>query len=265
MTFWRVTFPLLVQSIGLVILFVMGIVILAVSIEKADQEPSVLWDALRFQVLAALIWLSPLMTALGVCLACLRQRRNGAQRALACSGIGLMHLAPIVITIGLVVGLAGLAGGEWLIPRFADSDMPGWVWTASGSVRTTDGLLVPANLQGDLQHVEHLTIGDAYPRLASFGSLMMQSGATAMTERWARAARVLACVGFGLLGLLFCRFRQPMIWVMAVCGALTLMEALGWVLGSQNQLLPPIAGSFAAWGWLVPGMWAWCYSSTRNQ
>ena len=40
MMLWRATLPLFLRSMGVVSLFVLGVVVLAVSIEKVDQQPA---------------------------------------------------------------------------------------------------------------------------------------------------------------------------------------------------------------------------------
>ena len=265
MILWRAMLPSFLRAVALVVVLVGGVVALAVSIEKANESGLELFRALRFQVLAAWVWLSPLMVALGVSLCCLRLRSDGEQQALACSGVGLSQLTPMVVATGLFVGLFGIAASEWILPLVAISDLPGWVWTAAGAVRTQDGLLVPLSLNGDFTDVGRVDMGQAFPRLASLGSLMEQGKPSAMTEQLARFARCLGCAGFAWLGLVFSRFKNSVIWVAVVCGSLTLFDSLAWSLGSQDQLSPWLAGTLFAWGWLIPGFIALRQPSTWNQ
>ena len=262
---WRTMLPSFLRTVALVMVLVGGVVVLAVSIEKANQGWIELFRALRFQLFAALVWLSPLMVALGVSLCCLRLRVDGEQQALSCSGVGLLQLMPMAVATGLLVGLFGIAASEWVLPWVAVSDLPGWVWTAAGAVRTQDGLLLPLSLSGEFADAGKVDIGQAFPRLASLGSLMEQSKPGAVTEQLARISRGIGCAGFAWLGLVFSRFKNSVIWVTSVCAALTLLDALAWSLGSQNQLSPWLAGTLFAWGWLVPGLLALRQPSTWNQ
>ena len=265
MILWRATFPRFLESIGLVMLFAVGVTMLAVSIEKAAQPLWVLLSELRFQTLTILVWLSPLITALGVGLTCLRQRNTGEARALACAGFGVVHMFPMALLVGLIMGVLGLMVAEWLIPLVAESEMPTWVWTKDGVVRTDDGLLIPADLMGSPRYVGELDASDVHPRLAPLHALTSLNSAAAATELWARPSRAIACIGFATLGMVFGRFRQGLIWVMLVCGVLMLIEAICWGLGAQNELIPWIAGSVSAWGWIPPSVIAWRYSFTSNQ
>ena len=172
MILWRTMLPSFLRAVALVVVLVGGVVALAVSIEKANQGVFELFRALRFQLIAAWVWLSPLMAALGVSLCCLRLRSDGEQQALACSGVGLLQLTPVAIVSGLLVGGFGIAASEWVLPWVAISDLPGWIWTNAGAVRTQDGLLVPLTLKGEFTDVGSVDLGQAFPRLASLGSLM---------------------------------------------------------------------------------------------
>ena len=265
MILWRATFPRFLESLGLVVLFVLGVVVLVVSIEKAAQPAAVLFNELRFQLLTVLVWLSPLITALGVSLTCVRQQNSGEARALACSGFGPAHQLPMALMIGLIMSIFAITAAEWLIPLVAESDMPAWVWARGGAVRTVDGLFVPADLSENIRYVTHVEVSDFNPRLAPLREVIFQSSAAATTELWARPSRAIACVGFAILGMTFGRFRQSMVWVMVASGVLILIDAICWSMGAQNQLIPWFAGSVSAWGWAPPSWIAWRYSLTSNQ
>ena len=262
MSLWRAIFPSLGRSLLWVALLTMGVVVLAVSVEEADQGWTTVWMAIRFQVVAALLWLSPLIVATSVSLSGLHRHRRGEEQALATAGIGWPHLIPVVIVVGLSLGVLGLAVGEWLLPVVADPRLPGWVWTATGPVRTADGLQIAIDLGGALQFVEQVDATEALPRVASTTALFGSDGAGVVTELYARAARVPACVGGACFGLVAGRCRHPLIVVVASMGVMTVVEAVAWGMAAQSQLAPWVGGGLPALLWIFPTILCLRQSST---
>lgn len=259
---WRAVLPSVCRAILWVVWMTAGIVVLAVSVEKADQGLDVVFAAVRFQVVAALVWLSPLILACGVCLSGLRRRSCGAEQALASSGIGWPQLTPIILMVGVSYGIAGLGVSEWVLPMVADSGLPGWIWAGAGPVRTADGLRVSLEAAGTLQYVDSIAVGEAFPRMASTSVLMASETVAASTELIARWARVLACVGWAWFGLIAGRFRYPLIVVVAASGVMLVIEAILWSMAAQAQIAPWVGGGIPAVLWLVPVIFCFRQSST---
>jgi hypothetical protein len=254
MMLWRAVLPSVCRSIAWVAMMTAGVVALAVSVEKVNQGWSTVCTAMQFQVVAALLWLSPLILATGVSLSGLRRRVRGEEQALASAGIGWPHLTPLVLTVGLVSGLVGLCVGEWLLPVVADPNLPGWVWTAVGPVRTADGLNVAIHAGGTVQFVDQVNVGEAFPRLASTSALFANDDVVARTELYARLARVLACVGCAWFGLVADRCRHPLIVVIGSTGLMMVLEAVAWGMAAQSQIPQWVGGGIPAILWVLPSL-----------
>jgi len=255
MIVWRLTLPSMLKALLWVSSFVVGVVVLAVSVEKANEEWGTLFRAVRFQLVFILIWLSPLMAALAVSLSGLHRKSCGEQQALYCSGVGPHQLAPMAAFVGGLVAALGVAASEWILPGIAALDMPEWIWTAQGPVRTVDGILVPVDAGQPLRQVPISQIEYAHPRVASFAALRLGSDLASITEQYARCSRAVACVGFALMGLYFGRARRPVVWVASLCGLFTLFDGIAWTFGAQGLVSPAIAGSVLAWLWCLPVLW----------
>lgn len=262
MTVWRLTLPSMLKALLWVSSFVAGVVVLTVSVEKANDDWPDLFHAVRFQLVFIFIWLSPLLVALAVSLSGLHRRSRGEEQALYCSGVGPNQLAPIAAFVGLLVAALGFVASEWVLPGIAAWEMPDWIWTADGPVRTEDGVLVPLDATQKTSHVAIDHTEHAHPRVASFAALRLGTDVASLTEQYARCSRALACVGFALMGLYFGHMRRPIVWVASLCGAFTLVDAIAWTLGAQGQLQPAIAGSVLAWLWFVPVWWMFRQPST---
>ena len=255
MIIWRITLPSMMKALLWVFGLVGGVVVLAVSVEKANEDWPVLFRAVRFQLVFILIWLSPLLVALAVGLAGVHRRSSGEQQALFCSGVGPNQLAPVAGFVGLFVAVLGFAASEWLVPIIAVWDSPAWMWTAQGPVRVLDGLLVPLDLTQPVHSVASGHIEYVHPRVASLVAVLSGTDLTSITEQYSRLSRPLACVGFSLMGLYFGQVRQPIVWIASLGGVFIIFDIIAWSLGAQGQLNPIFAGSVLAWLWCVPVFW----------
>ena len=247
----------MLRSLGLVTGLCGGIVALAISVERANQGLDVIVGTMAQQIPTILVWLAPMLVGVAVGLAWVRMDARGDVRALACSGLGLPAMVPIVVGIGVLVGGVSLVLAEWWIPGIMVPDMPRWVWTLDGPQRTSDGMVVLLN-DGGRTIVRPITEHAAWlqsPRTAPMALLVDWTSVAARTEWYARIARTPACVGFGLLGLYAAQTSRPLLRLMAICGVLVVLEAVAWRMGSQGQLSPFLAGGLPAVAWAIPWLW----------
>ena len=87
----------LLLSHVLVTLMAVGLMVVVVGVEQASVPWPQLVRSVIVHCLLALVWLGPLLTGLATTLTLARMKQRGELAALACVGIGLIHLSLIHI------------------------------------------------------------------------------------------------------------------------------------------------------------------------
>lgn len=259
---WAAVFPGMIRMVTLVAVLVVGIVFVAVTVEKAQYGSDHLLVELRLQIAVALVWLSPLIAGTGVVLAWMRMRSRFEDKAFALSGVGVDHFRLLVLLLGGLVGVTAFGVSEVFVPQVAPEVLPAWVWLADGPMRTSDLLQVRIGSQGIEGLVQRADVDPSIfsgvrPYLSPWMMLSMEGSPAEATEWFSRLARCVSCGGFGLLGLALARRSNAFIRMLFIGGILLVLEAIGWTMASSGQVSPWVGGTVSVWLWVAPFWIAW--------
>ena len=263
----RVVGGAMLQGVLWVSVLVVALVVLAVGAEVGPRGWDAAIRATAVHVLVALIWLGPIIVSMGMTLALLRMQSRGELRALATMGIGFGQLAPILAAVGVLVAVCGWCLGEWCLPVVYGSHPPTWIWTDQGPWQPASGLGVRLSDGTSFQWQADGSdwIVRSEPRMAPWSLLRGEGSAAEVTELWARASRLVSCVGLSVLSWKALELKRPILTLLAAGSVLLVMEAVGWAMGAQGQLRPILAGTVGLWSWGLVGLGLWVQSSTRIQ
>ena len=259
---WIAVFPGMIRMMALVAALVVGIVFVAVTVEKAQFGTEHLIGELRLQIVVALVWLSPLIAGTGIVLAWMRMRSKFEDRAFALSGVGAGHFRWLVALLGGFVGVLAFGVSEIFVPQVAPEVLPAWVWLADGPMRTKDLIQVQIGTQGIVGLVQRADVDPSVfsgvrPYLSPWTMLSVEGSPAEATGWFSRLARCVACGGFGLLGLALARGSNAFIRMVFIGGILLVVEAIAWTMASSGQLSPWIGGTVSLWLWIAPFWVVW--------
>ena len=260
---WRFLAPVFVRHVFWVTAIGVGLVVMAVTLERGGEGTEALGAALQLHIAVALVWLGPLFCAVGLCLSRLRLKSRGELLALSVSGVGWPTMGPIIVVVGAVVGVCGLAVGEWWLPTVSSASPPAWLWTDTGLLRSANGQHLHRDGGVSYTVMTNALLQRASPRMAPLTVLHWSGGVAEMTEILARVARIFGCIGFSLMGFLAARRPHGLGVVTGIAAILLVTEAVVRTMGAQGRLSPIVAGTVGGWMWVVPALWLWCQPSTR--
>ena len=254
----------LLLSHVLVTLMAVGLMVVVVGVEQASVPWPQLVRSVIVHCLLALVWLGPLLTGLATTLTLARMKQRGELAALACVGIGLIHLRPVVFIVSGVLGAVAFTISAVVLPEFAFSLKPGWVWTADGVWHAELGLLVDLRSGGTITHesLDGVVVQRAEPRLAPWSALQWSGSLAEQVEIIARPARLMACIGFSALAMRAIEWRRPWVGVTTIGVVLLAVELMTWAMGAQGRAPVWISGTAALWVWVLA---AWSQPSMRSR
>ena len=263
---WRFVGSTLLGSMMWVSTLLVLIVALTVGVESASDRWSIIVESVLLHSVVAMVWLGPLVVGVGNTLAMIRMRSRGELRAFSAMGVGFQQIAPILIAIGVLMGLIGWGLSEWVLPTFAAGDVPLWVWTEQGPRHSPSGFVFQAEV--GRSHILQIPIREIalreQPRMAPWLLLQMDGSHAEQTELFARCSRLISCVSLSMLSVVAMRARYPLLALIGVGMVLVVVEVVAWTMGAQGQIKPVVAGTVGLWSWALAYGALRLQSATRN-
>lgn len=253
----------LLVSHTLMVVMALGLVLVTVSVEQAGVPWPDMVRSLGLHCLLALVWLGPVLCGLSTTHTLTRMEHRGELAALACAGVGLSQLRPIVLFVGALMGVLTFTISAVVLPEFTASLTHEWVWTSEGMWHVESQTLIDMQADGHTTRsvLDGAELQRAEPRLAPWAVLQWSGSLGEQVEIVSRVCRVLTCIGFSALGLRAVRWRRPWMIVVGVGVILLAIELMGWAMGAQGRMPVTISGTLGLWVWV--GV-AWPQPSIRK-
>jgi hypothetical protein len=243
----------------LVLLIILGLVGLTTGVEHAGEGAvEAVMVAIR-QAPGMAIELLPLCCGLGSALTLARCQAHGEDVGLAAGGVRPLQSAVGVMGVGLLAGVCSLYVSDNVLPMlYSEGQVPAWVWTEDGPVRTEDGRRVVI-ASGQITEVEvgvpisertlEMARWRAHPEAAPADVLARSNVRSMRVSYGARRVRVLLCVCLAWLGWLPMgrRASVQVAWALGIGVASTGLDLFLRQLCVQERLPLPVglAGALA--------------------